>query len=141
MTNVLGTAEAIARIARRSHKPILSCFMGIIDVSSGVKYLQEHGIPVFRFPENAAKAFGALYRYSNWLNRQHLAQFDLNYDRDCADKMIADCLSRKITRLGELEGTQLLKCYGFDVLPVRLATTEEERTPSVLPRKSRFRWS
>lgn len=56
MTNALGTAEAIARIARRSSKPVLCCFMGIFDVSAGVKYLQEHGIPVFRFPENAAKS-------------------------------------------------------------------------------------
>lgn len=126
MTNVLGTAEAIARIARRSHKPIISSFMGIIDVSYGVKYLQEHGIPVFRFPENAAKVFGALYRYSNWLNRQQLAPFALKYDKEGADKIIADYLSRNITRLGELEGLELLKCYGFNVLPVRLATSEEE---------------
>ncbi len=70
MTDVLGTAEAIVRIARRSYKPILCCFMGIIDVSAGVKYLQEQGVPVFKFPENAAKAFGALYKYSQWLNRQ-----------------------------------------------------------------------
>jgi len=126
MTNVLGTAEAIVRIARRSHKPILSCFMGIIDVSAGVKYLQEHGIPVFRFPENAAKAFGALYRYSNWLNRQHLAQFSLKTDKACAQQLIADSLSAGKTRLGELDGSELLKCYGFDVLPVRLAANEED---------------
>ena len=37
MTDVLGTAEAIARIARKSFKPILCCFMGVIDVSAGVK--------------------------------------------------------------------------------------------------------
>ena len=28
MTNALGTAEAIVRIARGSHKPILCCFHG-----------------------------------------------------------------------------------------------------------------
>lgn len=50
MTNALATAEAIARLARRSAKPILCCFMGIFDVSQGVKHLQERGIPVFRFP-------------------------------------------------------------------------------------------
>jgi acetyltransferase len=126
MTNVLGTAEAIVRIARRSHKPILCCFMGIIDVSAGVKYLQEHGIPVFRFPENAAKAFGALYRYSNWLNRQHLAQFSLKTDKAGAGQIIADNLAAGKTYLGELEGADLLKCYGFSVLPVRLAKGAEE---------------
>ena len=72
MTNAIGTAQAVVRIARRSHKPILCCFMGIIDVSAGVKYLQENGVPVYRFPEGAAKAFGAIYRYSKWLNHQDI---------------------------------------------------------------------
>ena len=94
MTNVLGTAEAITHIARRSHKPIICCFMGVVDVSPGVKYLQEHGIPVYRFPENAAKAFGALYRYSQWLNRQLLAPFTLVHDREKAAGIIAGCLER-----------------------------------------------
>ena len=126
MTDVQGTAEAIARIARKSFKPILCCFMGVIDVSAGVKYLQDHGIPVYKFPENAAKAFGALYRYSNWLNRQHLAQYHLTFDRERAGRIIKDCLARGKTRLGELEGIGILESYGFKVLPTRLATTAAE---------------
>ena len=54
MTNALGTAQVIARIAMRTPKPILCCFMGVIDVSAGVKHLEEQGLPVFRFPEHAA---------------------------------------------------------------------------------------
>jgi acetyltransferase len=126
MTNALGTAEAVARIAKRTHKPILCCFMGIFDVSKGVQFLQENGIPVFRFPEDTAKAFGALYRFSNWLNRQHLALFSFDHDREKAGAIIADCLAKGKTRIGELEGNEILKCYGFNVLPTRLATSEEE---------------
>jgi len=95
--------------------------MGIIDVSAGVRYLQEHGIPVYRFPEQAAKAFGAIYRYSQWMNRQHLAQFPLAHDTQKAETLIQGWLSAGTTRLGELEGNELLKCYGFDVLPTMLA--------------------
>ena len=123
MTNVLGTAQGIVRIARRTHKPILCSFMGIIDVSEGVKYLQSHGIPVFRFPESAAKAFGALYQYSRWLNRQHLAPFKLTHQKDKAAEIIDQYLKQGKTRLGELEGLPVLEAYGFHVLPTRLART------------------
>jgi acetyl coenzyme A synthetase (ADP forming)-like protein len=93
MTNAMGTAEAIVKIARRSHKPILCCFMGLIDVSAGVKYLQNNGVPVYRFPENTAKAFGAIYRYSRWLNRQELAPYGFKHDRKSARDIIASSLA------------------------------------------------
>jgi acetyltransferase len=124
MTNALGTAEAIVRVARRSPKPILCCFMGVVDVSAGVKYLQEHGYPVYKFPEDAAKALGALYKYSHWLNREHLPPFRLSHDRDRASKMIQDCLAAGKTRLGEMDGLALLECYGFSTLPTKLAKDE-----------------
>ena len=126
MTNALGTAEAIARIARRSSKPVLCCFMGIFDVSAGVKYLQEHGIPVFRFPENAAKSLGALYQYSTWLNRQQLAPYYLKHDKERAAAIIKDCIAEGRLRLGEIEGGKLLECYGFKILPAGLAKTRDE---------------
>jgi acetyltransferase len=126
MTNAIGTAEAIVRIARRSHKPILCCFMGIIDVSAGVKHLQENGVPVYRFPESAAKTFGALYRYSRWLNRQQLAPFSVKHDKPRAAQIIAEAMDRGDTYIGEIGGTELLKCYGFNVLPTQLATSAAE---------------
>lgn len=126
MTNAIGTAEAIVRIARRSHKPILCCFMGIIDVSAGVKYLQENGVPVYRFPESAAKAFGAIYRYSKWLNRQDLAPYRFKHDKKKAAAIIDEALSQGRTYLGELEGTEILKSYGFSTLPTVLAKSEDE---------------
>ncbi len=126
MTNALGTAQVIARIAMRTHKPILCCFMGVIDVSAGVQHLQEQGLPAFRFPEHAAQAFGALYRYSRWVNRQFLAEFSLIHDKDRASEIIQRVLAQGRLSMGESEGGQLLKCYGFKVLPSTLAKTKEE---------------
>lgn len=126
MTNALETAKAIVQIAQRSQKPILSCFMGVVDVSQGVKYLQEYGYPVYRFPENAANAFAALYRFSRWVNRQHLAPLVLSHDKAKAEQIIQACLSAGKTKLGELEGNELLACYSFPVLPTRLSTSAEE---------------
>ncbi|MCP4118702.1 MAG: CoA-binding protein [Desulfobacteraceae bacterium] len=126
MTNAIGTAEVIVRISERSDKPVVCCFMGIIDVSAGVTHLQKHRIPVYKFPENAAKALGVMYKRSQWLNRQILAQFTFDHNAQRAAQIIDDCLSRGINYLSELEGLEVLACYGFKVLPTALATTEGE---------------
>ncbi|MDL2269118.1 acetate--CoA ligase family protein [Desulfosarcina sp. OttesenSCG-928-A07] len=125
MTNAIGTAEAVVRIAGRSHKPILCCFMGIIDVSAGVKYLQEHGVPVYRFPEGAAKSFGALYKYSRWLNRQQLAPFPVKHDKARADAIISEALEKGESYIGEIGGVELLGCYGFNTLSTELTTSAD----------------
>ncbi|MDY0043232.1 MAG: acetate--CoA ligase family protein [Syntrophales bacterium] len=126
MTDALGTAEVIVNIATHSAKPIICCFMGVIDVSAGVKYLQEHGYPVYRFPENAAKSFSALYRYSTWLNRPTLPQFTFSHDHARAAQILERYVQEGKTYLGELEGSELLECYGFHILPAELAETRQE---------------
>jgi acetyltransferase len=126
MTNAIGTAEAVVRIARRSHKPILCSFMGLIDVSAGVKYLQANGVPVYRFPENAARSFGALYRYARWLNRQELAVFNFKHDKAAAREIVTGSLKTGKTYLGELEGVKLLQSYGFKTLPTVLVRDAKE---------------
>ena len=126
MTDALGTAQAIVRVARGAGKPIICCFMGIFDVSAGVKYLQENGYPVYRFPENAAKAFGVIYRYAHWLEREHLPQFTLTHDSVGAASVIAQCLAQGKTHLDGLDSVEILKCYGFNVLPAHLAKSEDE---------------
>jgi acetate---CoA ligase (ADP-forming) len=126
MTNALGTAKAIVEVALGSRKPILCCFMGIVDVSEGVRFLQEHGYPVFRFPEDAAKAFGALYRYARWVSQEPLEPFELDHDREKARTIVRNCLDAGKFHLGELGGLELLQCYGFSVLPTELGRTPEE---------------
>jgi acetyl coenzyme A synthetase (ADP forming)-like protein len=126
MTDALGTAQAIVRVARGAGKPIICCFMGIFDVSAGVKYLQENGYPVYKFPENAAKAFGVIYRYAHWLERLHLPQFDLIHDKERAAAVIAQHSAQGKRHLDGLDSMEILKSYGFNVLPAQIAKSEDE---------------
>lgn len=126
MTDARATAEAIVRVASTTNKPIVSCFMGVVDVSPGVKYLQEHGYPVFSFPENAAKALAALYRYNSWLHREMYPEIEIEFDSTKAKDLINKYLSEGITKLGEMECSELLSCYGFQTLPMGLASSATE---------------
>jgi len=126
MSDVLGTAEVIAQVARKSPKPVMCCFMGVEDVSPGVKYLQQNGYPVYMFPENAVKSLAAVYHFYQWQTRKRLPQLKLTHDSGTVSKAISDYMARGQAYLGELEGLEILKAYGFHTLPTILATTREE---------------
>ena len=126
MTDVIGTAEAIVNIARNSIKPIVCSFMGVVDVSDGVKLLQKHKIPVYQFPESAARSLGALREGVKWLSRKILPQFELAYDTIKAKEIIDKYLKEGRMILGELDGSELLKCYGFKTLPMALSKNKTQ---------------
>jgi acetyltransferase len=60
------------------------------------------------------------------LNRQKLAQFELHHDKDHADEIIQKCMNEGQTYLGELDGLEILQCYGFKILPTILAENENQ---------------
>ncbi|MBU1194229.1 MAG: acetate--CoA ligase family protein [Proteobacteria bacterium] len=126
MTDAIGTAEAIVNIAKNNLKPIVCAFMGVVDVSDGVKLLQKNRIPVYQFPESAARSLGALRLGVQWLFRKILPQFNLTYDVERANQIIANCIQKGQTVLGELEGSELLQCYGFKTLPMALAKNKNQ---------------
>ena len=126
ISNSVETAKAIVRVAKNSSKPIFCCFMGVVDISSGEKYLQDYGIPVFRFPENAIRALGALCKYSKWINRQHFSGISFKHEKEKASHIIKNCIETGHLILGELDGAELLKCYGFSALSGNIAKNEDE---------------
>lgn len=126
MTDAIGTAEAIVNIARNNLKPVVCAFMGVIDVSDGVRLLQKHHIPVYQFPESAARSLGALRETMKWLFRKILPQYDLTYDPDRGKQIIDQAIKDGKTVLGELDGNELLKCYGFKTLQMELARNKTE---------------
>jgi len=126
MTDAIGTAEAIVKISKQSQKPLVCSFMGTVDVSEGVQILQKNKIPVYTFPENAAQAMGKLYLATRWLNRKLLPQYQLKHDKERAQQLIEKHHAEGRETLGELEGGEILKCYGFNVLPMAIATSEDD---------------
>ncbi len=126
MTDAIGTAQAVVNIAKTSRKPIVCSFMGVVDVSDGVKLLQKHKVPVYQFPESAARSLGALRQGMKWLFRKILPQFDLEYDKDKAAKIIDKYIKEERLVLGELDGNEILRCYGFKTLPMTLSNSPEE---------------
>ena len=126
MTEIEGTAECVGKLAPRFGKPVLASFLGHVDVSAGVKILEQHGIPNYEFPENAARSLGAMARYTQWLKRPRTTERRFDVDAEAVRKVFAHVRSEGRTFLPEVDALAVLNAYGFPTLKHGLAKTADE---------------
>jgi len=117
MTDIMETAEIVPRVTKGINKPVLCSFMGIVDVSEGVKYLEQHGIPNYQFPEAAVRAMASMAFYGNLLSLERREVRRVAADRDTAAAIIKKKLADKDKYyMSEREANEILQSYGFPVL-------------------------
>ena len=130
MTDILETAQIVPRAAKDANKPILSSFMGLVDVSEGVDYLQAHGIPNYVFPEAAARSMAAMVSYSENIDpakRRRREVFRLLEDPERAAGIIREKLrDQEVYYMPEREASELLRCYSFPLLKNHLIKDPSE---------------
>ncbi|MFY9906749.1 MAG: bifunctional acetate--CoA ligase family protein/GNAT family N-acetyltransferase [Terriglobales bacterium] len=132
MTDPAQVAERLKPHAHDSGKPVLATWMGGKSVSAGKDILNAAGIPTFRYPDTAARAFTYMWRYTYNLRGLYETpalpdEFELaNASRDQAEQIIQNARSRGRALLNELESKQLLSLYGIPTVETRAATSEDE---------------
>jgi acetyl coenzyme A synthetase (ADP forming)-like protein len=124
MTDIEETAQVIVKAEKEIDVPLLSCFMGIVDVSAGAKILEENGVPHYRFPEGAAQAMGGMNRYHKWIQRPRTTVKKFKFD----EKRIQSVLSKFEGKsfLPVDASMEILQAAGFPVLPFAFAKDAEE---------------
>ena len=132
MIDILETAEIVPQVAKGIDKPILCSFMGIVDVSAGVEYLQNHGIPNYAFPEDAVWVMSNMVKYGWLLSLEKREVKRYQADRATADRAIQERLKgRDRYLMPEREANDILECYGFPVLKSRLVSGPAEVKPAL----------
>ncbi len=117
MTDILETAEIVPRVVKDIDKPMLCSFMGIVDVSEGIRYLENHGIPNYAFPEAAVRSMASMAFYGYLLSLDKRQVRRVAADRDTAAVVIKKKLAgRDSYCMSEKEANEILQCYGFPVL-------------------------
>lgn len=120
MTDILETAEIVPRVAKAVKKPILCSFMGLVDVSEGVRYLAQNGIPNYELPEGAVRSMAAMVRFAEDLEPRRWEKRDfkeISVDKDRANRIIKEKLAEKTEcYLPEKDASEILSCYGFPML-------------------------
>ncbi|MEW5725518.1 MAG: acetate--CoA ligase alpha subunit [Thermodesulfobacteriota bacterium] len=127
MTRPLETAEIMPRVIEGIEKPVLCSFMGIVDVSEGVRFLEAHNIPNYVFPESAVRAMAAMLKFGKLLRLDKREVRRVAANRDAATDIIKRRLGDKERHfMPEQEANELLQCYGFPMLSHYLCAQPEE---------------
>jgi acetyltransferase len=130
MTDPTQTAEAVKSLAKLDSKPLLASWMGGAQVAAAQAILSEAAIPTFDFPDQAARAFTYMWRYSSNLRSLYetpaLAEGDSNIDRAAAAAIINTARSSGRTLLDEFQSKRILAAYGIPITQTLTASTARE---------------
>jgi acetyltransferase len=129
MTDPTQTAETVKSMAKLDGKPMLASWMGGAEVAAGQAILHRAGIPTFDFPDQAARAFSYMWRYSYNLRALYetpaLLDGDSNIDRSSATQIINAARASGRTLLDEFQSKQILSAYGIPVSKTLTAATSQ----------------
>lgn len=131
MTEVEGTARAIAQLKQNTYKPIIVSFMGQDLVKTGQDILAEADVTTTEYPESAVSAFKALYEYKQWQQPKKQTHFSFR-------AMNTSSVTQQLTKLkNQLESSKpsvldvatsfrVLKTAGLPVVPsIQIANLKE----------------
>ncbi len=127
MTNVVQIAEVIGESKQFCEKPISACLMGLEDVAPAIDLLQKkYGVPSYRFPENAMKALTAKAKFGEWVRSPEQEYQVFEVDREGARQLFTEERQAGRPQLVELKALEVLRHYGFPLVPYGLAKSADE---------------
>ncbi len=132
MTDPTATAEQLKPYAKLPGKPLLACWMGGKEVEPGEDVLNAAGIPTYKYPDTAARAFYYMWRYTyNLRSLYETPPMIAEEPGDAANCAKVHALLQKVRKEGrtiltEFESKQVLSAYGIPTVDTRIARNEEQ---------------
>ena len=120
MIDAAAVAQAIVDETRGLRKPVLACVMGRQRGDEALQILQRAGIPVFRYPEDAAQTLRLMCRRSRWLERRPVKLPKLRVDRRAAARLLG---KHGAGWLPTAATEAVLQAYGIAFAPSRRVST------------------
>ncbi len=105
-------AARIKEAASASEKPVVSVVMTIEKWAGLIRSMRESGIPVYEFPEDAARVLAAMARCGEARRRPMEAPPELGVDRSCAEAILGR-YEGSGRYLAQTDAFALLRSYGI----------------------------
>ncbi len=125
-TSINEIAKVISYTSSQYDKPVLCCFMGLFDVSDGIRILEENSIPHYSFPEVTARALSSMCDYSRWLERPRTKVRKFKVNKKAVSRIINKANNEKRLFLLEQEALNVFEAYGLPVVDSVIATNEDD---------------
>ena len=119
-------AQVIAKANKRTNKTMLSVFMTKDEAEEGIQILKTNSVPVYLFPESAAKALSAMGRRRLWLDKPEGKIKRLNPNINRVKNIIKAARREKRKALTLQESFEVLQSYGIKSLKSLSSDNEEE---------------
>ena len=129
VTESSATAEKLRSFGKLKTKPFLASWIGGTGVAPGAAILNGANIPTFEYPDAAARAFCAMWRYSRNLDALYetpALSESVGIKKASAEKIIHRARNAGRTLLTEVEAKEILAAYGIPVVQTRIAKSEKE---------------
>jgi acetate---CoA ligase (ADP-forming) len=127
MMNLEAISTVISQQVTFADKPVFAVYMATGDIEPSLRILDAAQIPHYRFPEDAARALGAMSRYIQWRKRprtEYMRFDDVQSDKVREILHSAQREGRKF--LPEPEAHAVLSAYGLPMSRSRLVHSEDE---------------
>lgn len=126
MTQIKETAQAVAAVAKRTGKPILTAFMGKETIGEGERILAANSLPNYPVPERAVQALAAMVRQKEWQERPlpQLERFDV--DQEAVAEVLRRVRADGRLTIGDAEARAIQSAYGIPFPRSVLAKSAEE---------------
>ena len=129
--NSYEVAQSIVNAVKKYNKPVAVCLMGIKEKVPGIDLLRENHIPLYSFPESAARALGYLYSYRKWQDQPigEIKTFKVNNER--VKTIISEAYKNESYQLSFKEVSEILEIYGFNIVKTEYVETQKEAVSAV----------
>ncbi len=126
MIDPVQVAVSASQIAAGYHKPVLGCFMGVEHILQTIRETSHKLIPLYAFPESAARALHGMCRYARVRSDVHQEPVAYPVQKENADQILLSARNDGRETLSPVEMQRLLHAYGIPSAPLLMARSENE---------------
>ncbi len=126
MTDITGTAEAIADLSDRIDRPVLTSFMGAMAVLPGIDLMTKRGVPNYPFPERAVTALKAMSDYRKLAAKPLPVFKQIDADREAVKAVFEKVRADGRASIGDFEARDIMRAYGLPMPKAELAESADQ---------------